>query len=100
MPAALAQTPNPIKRGEYLARAADCAACHTAQGGKHYAGGFAFQLPFGTLYSTNITPDKETGIGNYSDAEFVDAVHNGIAGRQPGLYPAIPYTSYRLHDRC
>ena len=48
--------------------------CHTAPGGKHFAGGLAFPLPFGTLYSTNITPDKETGIGNYSDADFLDAV--------------------------
>src|SRR5271170_6453211 len=57
-------------RGEYLARAADCMVCHTAPGGAPYAGGFAFNLPFGTLYSTNITPDKETGIGGYSDAQF------------------------------
>ena len=57
-----------VQRGEYLARAADCLVCHTAAGGKEYAGGVAFQLPFGNLYSTNITPDKETGIGNYSDA--------------------------------
>ncbi|MGO8915447.1 MAG: hypothetical protein ACLQJR_06020, partial [Stellaceae bacterium] len=57
-----------VQRGEYLARAADCAACHTAKGGVPYAGGLAFVLPFGTLYSTNITPDKETGIGSYSDA--------------------------------
>ncbi len=55
-----------IERGEYLARAADCAACHTAEGGTPFAGGRAFVLPFGTLYSTNITPDKETGIGNYT----------------------------------
>src|SRR5580704_15687088 len=53
-----------IERGQYLARAADCAACHTADGGEPFAGGRAFVLPFGTLYSTNITPDKETGIGN------------------------------------
>ena len=53
--------------------AADCMVCHTAQGGKEYAGGLAFKLPFGTLYSTNITPDKETGIGNYSDQDFLDA---------------------------
>ena len=55
-----------VRRGEYLARAADCAACHTAKGGREFAGGFAFSLPFGTIWSTNITPDKETGIGNYS----------------------------------
>jgi mono/diheme cytochrome c family protein len=83
-----------IERGEYLARAADCAACHTADGGKPYAGGRAFVLPFGTLYSTNITPDKETGIGNYSDANFLDAVHKGIGRDDTKLYPAMPFASY------
>jgi mono/diheme cytochrome c family protein len=83
-----------IERGEYLARAADCAACHTADGGKPYAGGRAFVLPFGTLFSTNITPDKETGIGNYSDANFLDAVHKGIGRGNTKLYPAMPFASY------
>ena len=83
-----------IERGEYLARAADCAACHTADGGEPYAGGRAFVLPFGTLYSTNITPDKETGIGNYSDANFLDAVHKGIGRGGAKLYPAMPFASY------
>jgi mono/diheme cytochrome c family protein len=83
-----------IERGEYLARAADCAACHTTDGGAPYAGGRAFVLPFGTLYSTNITPDKETGIGNYSDANFLDAVHKGIGRGDTRLYPAMPYASY------
>jgi len=83
-----------IERGEYLARAADCAACHTAEGGAPYAGGRAFVLPFGTLYSTNITPDKETGIGNYSDANFLDAVHKGIGRGNTKLYPAMPFASY------
>ena len=63
VPAALAKAIL-VERGEYLAHAADCMACHTAQGGKEFAGGLGFKLPFGTLYSTNITPDKETGIGN------------------------------------
>jgi mono/diheme cytochrome c family protein len=83
-----------IERGEYLARAADCAACHTAEGGTPYAGGRAFVLPFGTLYSTNITPDKETGIGNYTDANFLDAVHKGIGPNNTKLYPAMPFASY------
>ena len=83
-----------IARGEYLARAADCAACHTAEGGAPYAGGRAFVLPFGTLYSTNITPDKETGIGNYSDADFLAAVHEGIGRGGTKLYPAMPFASY------
>ncbi len=83
-----------IERGEYLTRAADCAACHTVEGGAPFAGGRAFVLPFGTLYSTNITPDKETGIGNYSDANFLDAVHKGVGPNNTKLYPAMPFASY------
>lgn len=85
-----------IERGKYLAEAADCMACHTSQGGKDYAGGLAIRLPFGALYSTNITPDKETGIGNYSDQEFLNAVHRGIRRDGARLYPAMPFTSYTL----
>jgi mono/diheme cytochrome c family protein len=83
-----------VKRGEYLARAADCLVCHTAPGGKDYAGGLAFPLPFGTLYSTNITPDKATGIGDYSDRDFLNAVQRGIRRDGARLYPAMPFTSY------
>jgi mono/diheme cytochrome c family protein len=93
VPAALANA-DPVKRGEYLARAADCLVCHTAPDGAQYAGGLAFPLPFGTLYSTNITPDKETGIGDYSDADFLNAVQRGIRRDGARLYPAMPYTSY------
>ena len=83
-----------VKRGEYLAKAADYMVCHTAPGGADYAGGLAFPLPFGTLYSTNITADKDTGIGNYSDQDFLDAVQRGIRKDGARLYPAMPYTSY------
>ena len=83
-----------VARGQYLAHAADCEACHTAKGGVPYAGGLAFVLPFGTLYSTNITPDRDTGIGGYSDADFLNAVHRGIAPGGRRLYPAMPYPSY------
>jgi mono/diheme cytochrome c family protein len=83
-----------VQRGEYLTRAADCMVCHTAKGGAPFAGGVAFVLPFGTLYSTNITPDAETGIGNYSDAEFLDAVRKGVGRGKTRLYPAMPYASY------
>ena len=83
-----------IKRGEYLARAADCLVCHTAPGGANYAGGLAFPLPFGTIYSTNITPDKDTGIGDYSDRDFIEAVQRGIRSDGAHLYPAMPFTSY------
>jgi mono/diheme cytochrome c family protein len=83
-----------IERGEYLAKAADCMACHTAPGGKDYAGGLSFKLPFGTLYSTNITPDRDAGIGNYSDQDFLNALHRGVRRDGAQLYPAMPYTSY------
>jgi mono/diheme cytochrome c family protein len=83
-----------IEQGEYLTRAADCLACHTAEGGEPYAGGRAFVLPIGTLYSTNITPDKETGIGDYSDANFLDAIHKGIGRGNARLYPAMPFATY------
>ena len=83
-----------VARGEYLARAADCAACHTAEGGTPFAGGRAFVLPFGTLYSPNITPDTDTGIGKYSDADFLKAVRQGVRSDGAGLYPAMPYPSY------
>src|SRR5260370_13463942 len=68
--------------------------CHTARGGKEYAGGLGIRLPFGTLYSTNITPDKDTGIGNYSDEDFLNALHRGVRRDGARLYPAMPYTSY------
>jgi mono/diheme cytochrome c family protein len=93
VPAKLAQA-SVVERGAYLARAADCMVCHTTQGGKEYAGGLGFKLPFGTLYSTNITPDKETGIGNYSDQDFLNALHRGTRRDGARLYPAMPYTSY------
>jgi mono/diheme cytochrome c family protein len=84
----------PIERGQYLTHAADCVACHTTEGGKPFAGGRSFVLPFGTMYSTNITPDRETGIGSYTDAEFLRAMHEGIARDGSRLYPAMPYASY------
>src|ERR1700677_4849221 len=87
-------TPELIARGAYLVRAGDCRACHNIPGGKPFAGGFAFRLPFGTIYSTNITPDKETGIGTWSDDDFVRALHQGIAKDGTHLYPAFPYASY------
>jgi mono/diheme cytochrome c family protein len=83
-----------VKRGEYLALAADCRACHTVSRDRLYAGGLPILLPFGTLYSTNITPDKETGIGNYSDQDFLNAVQRGIRPDGTRLYPAMPFPSY------
>jgi mono/diheme cytochrome c family protein len=93
VPVALAKA-SLIERGEYLARAADCMVCHTKPGEKEFAGGLGFKLPFGTLYSTNITADKETGIGNYSDQDFLNTVQRGKRRDGAMLYPAMPYTSY------
>lgn len=87
---------DPLTKGRYLTEAADCQACHTAKGGKPFAGGRAFKLPFGTIYTPNITPDRETGIGAWSDAEFVRAVHKGIGRDGQRLYPAFPYASYAM----
>ncbi|MGO9514074.1 MAG: c-type cytochrome [Steroidobacteraceae bacterium] len=89
-----------LVRGEYLTRAADCVACHTVAGsGKPFAGGVAFRLPFGTIYSTNITADDETGIGRWSDDDFVRAVREGVRKGGQHLYPAHPYTSYTQLSR-
>jgi alcohol dehydrogenase (quinone), cytochrome c subunit len=83
-----------IKRGEYLARVGDCAACHTAKDGKPFAGGLPLQTPIGTVYSTNITPDAQTGIGNYTYADFDNALRHGTSKAGYTLYPAMPYPSY------
>ena len=93
VPAGLAKA-DIVKRGEYLAKAADCMVCHTAKDGAAFAGGLPFPAPSGTLYSTNITADKDTGIGNYSDQDFLNAVQRGIRKDGARLYPAMPYTSY------
>ena len=83
-----------IKQGEYLSRAGDCIACHTAKDGKPFAGGLGIDSPLGMIYSTNITPDKETGIGGYSYEDFDRAVRHGVAKDGHSLYPAMPYTAY------
>jgi mono/diheme cytochrome c family protein len=93
VPASLAQA-DIVKRGEYLAKAADCVVCHTTKEGDAFAGGLPFPAPSGTLYSTNITADKDTGIGDYSDQDFLNAVQRGIRKDGARLYPAMPYTSY------
>ncbi|WP_339109809.1 c-type cytochrome [Thioclava sp. GXIMD4216] len=83
------------KTGEYVARVADCAACHTAEGGTPYAGGRAIASPFGTIYASNITPDKATGIGDWTLDEFRAALVDGIGKHGENLYPAMPYDNYR-----
>ena len=85
-----------VARGRYIAQASDCVACHTAKGGKAFAGGLAMQTPIGTIYSTNITPDKDTGIGAYDFADFERAVRHGIRKDGSPLYPAMPYVSYSV----
>jgi alcohol dehydrogenase (quinone), cytochrome c subunit len=93
MPQASAQE-QPSNKGEYVARAGDCVACHSVPGGKAFAGGLKMGTPLGAIYSTNITPDKEQGIGNYSFEDFDRAVRGGVAKDGHHLYPAMPYPSY------
>lgn len=88
-----------VERGEYLARAGDCVACHTAPGGKPFAGGLAIVSDIGTIFSSNITPDKQHGIGSYTEARFSAALREGIRGDGTHLYPAMPYPAYsKLSD--
>jgi mono/diheme cytochrome c family protein len=100
---AAAQTASPpdlAKRGEYLARAGDCIACHTAPEGKLFAGGRAMATPFGTLYTTNITPDPTTGIGRWTPDQFYDMMHTGRSPTLGLLYPAMPFASYTKVTRA
>ncbi len=83
-----------VQRGAYLARAGDCLACHIAQQGKPFAGGLPFDVKVGTVYSTNITPDRETGIGLYSRDDFVKVMRKGVAKDGRRLYSAMPYPSF------
>jgi mono/diheme cytochrome c family protein len=80
-----------IERGHHLVDAGDCVACHTDPGGQKFAGGRPIETPFGTIFSPNITRDRETGIGAWSDADFYRAMHDGIAPDGTRLYPAFPY---------
>jgi len=83
-----------LAKGEYLARAGDCVACHTRPGGREFAGGRAMPTPFGNIYVPNITPDEETGIGQYTADEFYRMMHTGVARDGKLLYPAMPFASY------
>ncbi len=93
-PPAHAQSASSTARGEYLARAGDCVACHSAPGGKAFAGGLKMGTPLGAIFATNITPDIETGIGTYTVQDFDRAVRGGVAKDGRRLYPAMPYPSY------
>ena len=88
-----------LAKGEYLTRAANCVACHTVSGGKPFAGGVEFKLPFGSLFSPNITPDTQTGIGAWTNEEFVSALQTGVGRDGKHYYPAFPYTSYSKMSR-
>lgn len=89
-----------VDRGRYVARAADCAACHVSEDGLAYAGGFVMTTPFGTIYGTNITPSREHGIGGWTADDLYRAVVWGILPDGGHLYPAMPYTSYHAMSRA
>ena len=90
----LAQRKPDVEHGKYVAVVGDCAACHTAAGGQPFAGGVPFSTPVGTVYSTNITTDRDSGIGNYSFEDFVRVMRLGVTPDGTRLYPAMPYTAY------
>ncbi|WP_229792770.1 c-type cytochrome [Rhodanobacter panaciterrae] len=97
--AGVATAADSASTGQYLAIAGDCVACHTAPGGKPFAGGLPVPTPIGTIIATNITPSKTAGIGNYTEQQFSDALRRGIRADGARLYPAMPYTAYaRLSD--
>ena len=87
-------SPAVIERGRYLATAGNCGSCHTARGGEFMAGGLSFETPFGTIYSTNITADPETGIGGWTAGEFIDSMRFGVRPGGQHLYPVFPYTAF------
>lgn len=89
-----------VKRGEYLARAGDCIACHTAPEEHIFAGGRAMPTPFGTLYSSNITPDPDTGIGKWTADDFYQTMHRGRFPDGGLIYPAMPFPSYTKITRA
>jgi mono/diheme cytochrome c family protein len=86
--------PDLVTKGEALAAGGYCAECHTAKGGQKFAGGYAMATPFGVIYSTNITPDSETGIGTWSEAAFARAMHEGVAQDGSHLFPAFPFDHF------
>ena len=92
--AAQAADPGPIAHGKYLATAGDCEACHTAPGGKPFAGGLYMNTPFGPISTPNITPDNETGIGKITDDQFYRVFHEGIGMEGEHLYPVMPFPWY------
>jgi len=98
-PAAGTFAPELVAKGEALAGGGYCAACHTAKGGPTFAGGYAMATPFGVIYSTNITPDPETGIGDWSEAAFARAMREGVSRDGSHLLPVFPFDHFtKLSD--
>ena len=85
-----------IARGKALTEAADCASCHTADPARPFAGGKRIDTPFGTIYSPNLTPDRETGLGGWSDDDFVRALRHGVAPDGSRYYPAFPIRTHQM----
>ena len=83
-----------IARGKALTEAGDCASCHTADPAKPFAGGKRIDTPFGGIYSPNLTPDRDTGIGGWSDDDFYRALRYGVAPDGSRYYPAFPYPNF------
>lgn len=98
--AAIAATAQTVERGAYLARAGNCAGCHTARGGAPYAGGTGIATPFGTVYASNLTPDARHGLGAWTSDDFWHALHDGRSRDGRLLYPAFPYPNYTRVDRA
>jgi mono/diheme cytochrome c family protein len=88
-----------INRGRYLVAAGDCMSCHLRDGGEPFAGGLGLNTPFGVIYTSNITPDRDTGIGSWSSEQFYRAMHDGKGARGEDLYPAFPYPWFRRVSR-
>ena len=88
-----------IARGKALTTAADCASCHTADPARPFAGGKAIETPFGAIYSPNLTPDRETGLGAWSDEDFYRALHNGVDPDGSRYYPAFPFANFTKMTR-
>ena len=98
--ASRASAADTVTRGEYLAVLGDCRGCHTTNGRAPWSGGRGFGAPFGTVYSSNITPDRQTGIGNWTRDQFYRALHEGIAADGRHLYPAFPYAYFARVTRA
>jgi mono/diheme cytochrome c family protein len=95
-PGASSFAPDRVARGEVLATAGNCASCHTVKGGERFAGGLGLATPFGTIYSSNITPDPASGIGRWSEAAFARAMHEGVARDGSHLFPVFPFDHFTL----